>query len=104
MITPHWDGSRWRIQARKDGKRYSFSSSLAGAKGRKEVMQKYDKWYYGEASGEKSVLSVCNEFLEDVKARRGEKSPAFVQYERYIRLYIVPVCGSKKLCKMTLRD
>ena len=104
MITPHWDGSRWRIQARKDGKRYSFSSSLAGAKGRKEVMQKYDKWYYGEASGEKSVLSVCNEFLEDVKARRGEKSPAFVQYERYIRLYVVPACGSKKLCKMTLRD
>ena len=104
MNTPRWDGTRWRIQARKDGKRYSFSSSLQGSKGRKEVIRKYEQWYYGEASGEKSVYSVSKEFLEDVKARRGENSEAYTQYERYIRLYIVPVWGSKKICKMTLRD
>ena len=39
-----------------------------------------------------------------MKARRGEQSPAYEQYERYIRLYIVPNCGQKKICKMTLRD
>ena len=104
MITPRWDGKRWRIQARKDGKRFSFSSSLQGAKGRKECLRKYEQWYYGEATGEKTVQRVCQEFLDDVKARRGENSEAFTQYERYIRLYIVPVCGSKKICKMTLRD
>lgn len=104
MNTPRWDGTRWRIQARKDGKRYSFSSSLQGSKGRKEVIRKYEQWYYGEASGEKSVYSVSKEFLEDVKARRGENSEAYTQYERYIRLYIAPVCGSRKICKMTLRD
>lgn len=104
MTTPKWDGQRWRIQVQKDGKRYSFSSKTPGAKGRKEVIQKYDKWYYGEASGEKSVLTVSKQYLEDVKMRKGEHSAAYEQYERYIRLYIVPVCGSKKICKMTLRD
>ena len=104
MITPHWDGQRWRIQARKDGKRFSFSSSFPGAKGRKEVIKKYEQWYYGESAGEKTVQRVCKEFLCDVKARRGETSEAYRQYERYIRLYIAPVCGSRKLCKMTLRD
>ena len=103
-VTPRWDGHRWRIQARKDGKRYSFSSSVAGAKGRKEVQRKYDQWYYGEASGEKTVQRVCTEYLDDVKNRRGEQSPAYELYERYIRLYIAPRCGQKKICKMTLRD
>ena len=104
MNTPRWDGVRWRIQARKDGKRYSFSSSLPGPKGRKECQRKYDNWYYGEASGEKTVERVAHEYLEDVKARRGANSEAYTQYERYIRLYIVPHCSQKKICKMTLRD
>ena len=104
MIRPHWDGQRWRIQARKDGRRFSFSSSVPGAKGRKEVIKKYEQWYYGESTGEKTVSAVSKEFLCDVKARRGETSEAYRQYERYIRLYIAPVCGSRKLCKMTLRD
>ena len=104
MTTPKWDGQRWRIQVQKDGKRYSFSSKTPGPKGRKEVIQKYDNWYYGEASGEKSVLTVCKQYLEDVKMRKGEHSAAYEQYECYIRNYIVPVCGSKKICKMTLRD
>jgi len=104
MNTPRWDGQRWRIQTRKDGKRYSFSSSVPGAKGRKECQKKYDQWYYGEASGEKTVAQVTKEYLADVKARCGETSPALEQYECYTRLYIVPVCGPKKICKMTLRD
>lgn len=88
----------------REGKSYSFSSKTPGSKGRKEVMQKYDNWYYGEATGEKSVKKVSDEFLSDVKARRGETSAAYEQYERYIRLYIVPKLGQRKICKVTLRD
>ena len=88
----------------KEGKNYSFSSSVPGAKGRKEVIKKYEQWYYDESSGEKTVGKVASEFLDDVKARRGADSEAFRQYERYIRLYIAPVCASKKIRKMTLRD
>ena len=88
----------------REGKMFSFSSSIPGPKGRKEVQKKYDNWYYGEASGEKSVNQVSKEYLEDVKARRGADSEAYTQYERYIRLYIAPKCGQKKICKMTLRD
>ena len=104
MNTPRWDGQRWRIQVRYEGKRLSFSSSVPGVKGRKECQRKYDQWYYGEASGEKTVARVAKEYLEDVKARCGTDSPAYEQYEGYIRLYIVPKCGQKKICKMTLRD
>lgn len=106
MAIPKWDekGKRWRLQVQKDGKRYSFSSSIAGTKGRKEVLQKYESWYYGEGSGQKSVRKVSEEYLNDVKARCGADSEAYTQYERYIRLYILPRCGNRKICKMTLRD
>lgn len=103
-MKPTWTGNRWRIQARKDGKRYSFSSSVPGAKGRKECQRKYDNWYYGEATGEKSVKRVCQEYLDDLIARRGKDSPAYDQNEQYIRLHIVPKLGDKKMCKVTLRD
>ena len=104
MNTPHWDGERWRIRFMKEGKTFSFSSKTPGPKGRREVMAKFDQWYYSEGTGEKTVSRVASEFLEDVAARRGASSEAYTQYERYIRLYIVPRCGSRKICKMTLRD
>ena len=104
MNEPRWDGRRWRIQARKDGKRYSFSSSTPGAKGRREVKLKYERWLYDESTGEKSVGKVIEEYLEDVKARCGEHSAAYEQYECYIRLYIAPVCAQRKMNRMTLRD
>ena len=103
-MKPTWTGNRWRIQARKDGKRYSFSSSIPGAKGRKECQLKYDNWYYGESTGEKSVKRVCEEYLDDLIARRGKDSPANRFNSQYIRLYIVPKLGDKKMCKTTLRD
>lgn len=104
MTSPKWDGKRWRIRVMKEGRSFSFSSSVPGTKGRKEVQQKYDQWFYGEASGTKTVGRVAQEFLEDVKARRGENSEAYSQYERYIRLYIAPRIASVKISKVTLRD
>ena len=104
MISPKWDGKRWRIREMREGRSFSFSSSVPGTRGRKEVIRKYEQWYYGEASGSKTVGRVAQEFLEDVKARRGETSEAYIQYERYIRLYIAPKIASMKICKVTLRD
>ena len=104
MNIPKWDGERWRIRFMQEGRAFSFSSKTPGPKGRKEVMAKFDKWYYSEGTGEKTVSRVASEFLEDVAARRGASSEAYTQYERYIRLYIAPRCGSRKICKMTLRD
>ena len=64
----------------QEGKSHSFFSSVPGAKGRKEVIQKYEQWYYDESSGEKTVSKVASEFLDDVKARRGSNSEDFSQY------------------------
>lgn len=103
-MIPKWDGQRWRIRVMQEGKTYSFSCKEPGAKGRKEVTRKYNEWLYNEGSGEKTVSRVAQEYLEDLKARRGKTSEAVIQSERYIRLYIAPACGSMKICKMTLRD
>lgn len=104
MNEPKWDGQRWRIRVMQDGKTHSFSCKTPGAKGRKEVTRLYHEWLYGEGSGDKTVNRVAQEYLEDLKARRGADCEAYIQNERYIRLYIAPICGSKKICKMTQRD
>lgn len=105
MINPTFDGKRWRIRVQRDGKRYSFSSSLPGAKGRKECRDKYERWLYdNEAVGSKSVGRVASEYLADLASRRGSDSEAYIQNERYIRLYIAPQFAQKKISKMTLRD
>lgn len=105
MPTPKWeDGRHWRIRVMRDGERFMFTSSTPGAKGKKEVLHKYELWLFDEGSGEKSVARVSQEYLEDLKARTGDDSEAFIQNERYIRLYIAPKTQGKKMCKMTLRD
>lgn len=104
MPTPKWDGRRWRIQARHEGRRVSFSSSIPGAKGRRDCQKKYDNWYYGEATGEKTVGRVASEYLEDLKARCGENSASVQQNSRYIALYIAPMLSERKICKVTLRE
>lgn len=104
MPTPKWDGRRWRIQVRHEGRRKSFSSSISGAKGRRDCQRKYDNWYYGEATGEKTVGRVASEYIEDLKARCGDKAASVQQNERYIALYIAPVLSERKICKVTLRE
>lgn len=104
MVTPKFDGKRWRIQIQKEGKRYSFSSSLPGNKGRKDCIEKYERWYYEGGDGSKTVERVCREFLDDLSQRRGRDSEAYIQNERYIRLYILPKCRSRKMSNMTLRE
>lgn len=103
-MTPTWDGRRWRIRVMQEGKTYSFSCNIPGAKGRKEVTRKYNDWLYNEGSGDKTVGKVIEEYLEDLKMRRGAQSASYYQYEGYIRCYIAPKCASKKMCKMTQRD
>ena len=103
-MTPKWDGQRWRIRIMREGRSFSFSSSTLGAKGRKEVIQKYEAWLFDEGSGTKSVEKVAQEYLEDLKARNGDDSESYIQNERYIRLYILPKTRGRKMCKMTLRE
>jgi len=103
-MTAHWDGQRWRIQFRKDGKRYSFSSSVPGRKGKQIVTSEYEAWLCGEVAGSKTVERVASEYLEDLGQRNGFTSGSYLQSLRYIRLYIAPICGDKKISKMSQRD
>lgn len=102
--SPRWDGHRWRIQVRHDGRRLSFSSSVPGAKGRRECRAKYERWLYDEGTGDKTVGRVASEYLEDLRARCGDHSGAYDQAECYLRLYVLSACEHKKMNRMSLRD
>lgn len=104
MVSPKFDGKRWRIQIQKEGKRYSFSSSIPGNKGRKDCLEKFERWYFDRGDGSKSVIRVCEEYLNDVGERRGFNSEAYELYEKYIRLYIAPKCSGKKMSKMSFQE
>lgn len=103
-VSPRWDGHRWRIQVRHEGRRLSFSSSVPGVKGRRECRAKYERWLYDEGTGDKTVGRVAAEYLEDLRARCGDHSGAYDQTECYLRLYVLPACEHKKMNRMTLRD
>ena len=104
MNNPRWDGKRWIIQEMRDGVRHTFSCSTPGRQGLKEVRRKYEAWLLGEGSGNKTVARIAQEYLDDLKARRGNDAECVIQSERYIRLYIAPKCANRKICKMTLRE
>ena len=103
-VSPRWDGRRWRIQVRHEGRRLSFSSSVPGVKGRRECRAKFERWLYDEGSGDKTVGRVASEYLEDLRARCGEHAGAVDQTACYLRLYVLPACEHKKMNRMTLRD
>lgn len=104
MPEPKWDGQRWRIRAMKDGQKVSFSSSIPGRKGRQEVMKSYDCWLYDQMPGNKSVEKICEEYIDDLKARRGEHAASVYQNSAYIKLYILPSVGSKKINQVSTRE
>ena len=103
-VSPRWDGRRWRIQVRHEGRRLSFSSSVPGVKGRRECRAKYERWYYDEGSGDKTVGRVASEYLDDLRARCGEHAGGYDQAACYLRLYVLPFVSAKKMNKMSLRD
>lgn len=106
MSTPRWDTkkNRWVLDVCIDGIRKQFTSAQEGRKGLKEVNTKYQSWLMDECTGEQTVNQVCNEYLEDLIARRGIEAPSYIQNERYMRLYIRPKLGKLKMNRITLRQ
>jgi integrase len=103
----YWDDKqkKWRLHVRVDGIAKSFVSRKPGRKGLKEVNQRYENWLLNNSSSvELTVKQLSEQYLEDMKARLGDKSESYKQNEQYLRLYVLPKLGTYKIRKITLRQ
>lgn len=95
--------SRWQINVQAEGDRRTFVSSTAGRKGKIEAERKADAWMESHVTDENTKAEILlDAFCEDVKARTGPST--YEQNEKFIRLYIKPVIGKKRISRITAGD
>ncbi len=94
---------RWQINVQADGKRKTFTSTVPGRKGKVEAERKADAWMKEPASTEndrsEKLLTEYMNYLDTTKDEGHAR-----QYKCYVRLYILPVIGLKRMSKLTVGD
>ena len=96
---------RWQINVQCRGVRKTFASSKPGRKGKLEAERKADNWLArGLADEHSKITLLLDMYLEDVKLRNGERSSSYRQTEQFVRLYIKPVIGAKRMSDLTAGD
>ena len=75
MATAKWSKARglWIIQAQKNGVKKVFYSSTPGAKGKREVTDKYDEWIAFGNGASLTVDQCVSLYLKDIEARLGRR-------------------------------
>lgn len=94
---------RWQINVQAEGERRTFTSSVPGTKGKVAAERKADKWLDIRLVDENTRLEVmADTWIKNARKRCGK---AYCdQYEKYMRLYIKPLIGKKRIGKVTEGD
>lgn len=105
MANPKWNKTRnmWVLQAKHNGMRKTFYSSVKGIAGKREVIAKYNDWLDFGGVTDISVSKCIELYLKDIESRLGRKT-SYIRTESYSRLYIVPTLGKAKMNKLSLRE
>ena len=105
MALPVWNKARglWMLQGQRNGIRKTFYSSTPGARGRRDILRKYDEWMEGGAGGTISVEKCVALYLDDIEARLGRRD-TWREAEVYTRLYVLPALGHCKMNNLSLKD
>lgn len=94
---------RWQINVQNDGQRRTFTSSTPGTKGKVEAERKADAWLKEPTTTERvkagKLLEDYGEYLKATKSKSHAQ-----QYGGFIRLYISPIIGPKRMNKLTEGD
>lgn len=94
---------RWQINVQNDGQRRTFTSSTPGTKGKVEAERKADAWMKEPTTAERvkagKLLEQYTAHLDATKSKGHAK-----QYGGFVRLYITPVIGLKRMNKLTEGD
>ena len=91
----------WEIKVQKEGTRKSFRSALPGRKGKHEAEAKADKWL-AKGTKEMRFEAGWEDFLSFTKANTGTGN--YKNYEKYGRLYLLPILKRKKISAITRSD
>lgn len=93
---------RWQINVQSDGERKTFASTTAGTKGKVDCERKADKWLTTQLVDENTrVDKLAAQYLSALDLRSHEQ---YVQYEKYMRLYILPRIGKKRIGAVNEND
>lgn len=105
MPTPIWveSKSQWVVRIQKDGIRRSFTSTIPGNKGRKEVLKKLSEYETFGDNDRLLVSTAYDRYLEEVEAKHGKRD-TYRQIEGYGRLYIKPAIGKMQVKNVALYD
>lgn len=95
--------NRWQINVQSEGERKTFTSSISGKKGKIAAEKKADSWLEQRLVGDGTKFEVfLDKFYEHKKATTSKAN--YEQLEFYIRAYIKPVVGKKKIGRITEND
>ena len=94
---------RWQINIQSGGERRTFVSSTPGKKGKIAAERKADAWLESRLIGENTRCEVLLENFYQVKKETTSKVN-YEQIEYYIRVYIKPVIGHKRIGRVTEND
>lgn len=96
---------RWQCRVTSNGIRKAFYSTKATGhtrKGKIEAEKKADEWLSKNIINDKlTVEAMSEQFLDSMRARSEQ---SYVANEKYMRLYILPVIGKKRLARLTELD
>lgn len=94
---------RWCMRVQVNGVAKKFTSSKEGIAGKKEVLRKYRAFFSGESVENLLFSDAWARFLEYILDKNG-RGEAYINLEKYGRLYILPRVGKKLLITVTLPD
>ncbi len=95
--------NRWQIKVQSDGQRKTFTSSLPGKKGKADAERQADRWLDEPTSAEKiRVEKLLDQYVTHLAETKSKGHAS--QYEGFVRLYIKPVIGMKRINKLTEGD
>ena len=94
---------RWQINVQVDGERKTFTSSVAGKKGKVEAEQKSDRWLEQKLVNENTRTDkMLDKWYEKLKISTSKDHSR--QYDNYIRNWTKPIIGQKKISRLTQND
>lgn len=105
MATPIWldKEARWSMRCQIHGVHKRFTSSKPGIAGKKEVLKKYRAFRDGEMYEDLFFTEAWERFLEYILDKNGH-GEAYINLEKYGRLYILPRMNKKLLSTCGLSD
>lgn len=93
---------RWQLNAQRDGKRRTFTSSTPGRRGKHEAEAKADEWLEAGQPDDIRFDAAWNMYLDHLKNTTGTAN--YSDNECIGRIWLVDELGSKRLSRIRLAD